>query len=159
MGLLDSVLGSVMGGQQAQAGSGGGLGGLGSIGGLLNMVTSNPQLLQAITSMLSNNGEHGGLGGLVAKFQQAGLGDVVGSWIGSGQNQPVSGEQLTDVLGSDAISGLAQKLGVSPDAAAGQLSNILPGLIDQLTPNGQAPAGGLGDSGDLMGMLGNLLKR
>ena len=159
MGLLDSVLGSVMGGQQSQAGSGGGVGGLGTVGGLLNMVTSNPQLLQAITGMLSNNGEHGGLGGLVAKFQQAGLGDVVGSWIGSGQNQPVSGEQLTDVLGSDAISGLAQKLGVSPDAAAGQLSNILPGLIDQLTPNGHAPAGGLGNSGDLMDMLGGLLKR
>ena len=159
MGLLDSVLGSVMGGQQAQAGSGGGVGGLGNIGGLLNMVTSNPQLLQAITGMLSNNGEHGGLGGLVAKFQQAGLGDVVGSWIGSGQNQPVSGEQLTDVLGSDAISGLAQKLGVSPDAAAGQLSNLLPGLIDQLTPAGQIPEGGLGNSGDLISMLGNLLKR
>ncbi len=159
MGLLDSVLGSVMGGQQAQAGSGGGAGGLGNIGGLLNMVTSNPQLMQAITGMLSNDGGQGGLGGLVAKFQQAGLGDVVGSWISSGQNQPVSGDQLTNVLGSDAMSGLAQKLGVSPDAAAGQLSNILPGLIDRLTPNGQAPAGGLGDSGDLMGMLGGLLKR
>lgn len=159
MGLLDSVLGAVTSGQQAQAGSGGGMGGLGNIGGLINMVTSNPQLLQAITGMLSNDGEHGGLGGLVAKFQQAGLGDVVGSWIGSGQNQPVSGDQLTHVLGSDAISGLAQKLGVSPDAAAGQLSNILPGLIDKLTPHGQAPAGGLGDSGDLMGMLGGLLKR
>ena len=159
MGLLDSVLGSVMGGQQAQAGSGGGMGGLGNIGGLLNMVTSNPQLLQALTGMLSNDGEHGGLTGLVAKFQQAGLGDIAGSWIGSGQNQPVSGEQLTNVLGSDAISGLAQKLGVSPDAAAGQLSNILPGLIDHLTPHGQAPAGGLGDSSDLMGMLGGLLQR
>ncbi|MBC7610405.1 MAG: DUF937 domain-containing protein [Polaromonas sp.] len=159
MGLLDSVLGSVMGGQQAQAGSGGGMGGLGNIGGLLNMVTSNPQLLQALTGMLSNDGEHGGLGGLVAKFQQAGLGEVVGSWIGSGQNQPVSGDQLTNVLGSDAITGLAQKLGISPDAAAGQLSNILPGLIDHLTPHGQAPAGGLGNSGDLMGMLGGLLKR
>lgn len=159
MGLLDSVLGSVMGGQQAQAGSGGGMGGLGNIGGLLGMVTSNPQLLQAVTAMLSNDGGHGGLGGLVAKFQQAGLGDVVGSWIGSGQNQPVSGDQLTNVLGSDAISGLAQKLGISPDAAASQLSNILPGLVDHLTPHGQAPAGGLGDSGDLMGMLGGLLKR
>ncbi|MBC7610840.1 MAG: hypothetical protein H7228_14920, partial [Polaromonas sp.] len=49
--------------------------------------------------------------------------------------------------------------GISPDAAAGQLSNILPGLIDHLTPHGQAPAGGLGNSGDLMGMLGGLLNR
>ncbi len=159
MGLLDSVLSAVTSGQQAQAGNGGGAGGLGSIGGLLNMVTSNPQLLQAITGMLSNDGEHGGLGGLVAKFQHAGLGDVVGSWISSGQNLPVSGDQLSGVLGSDAISDLAQKLGVSPDAAASQLSNILPGLIDKLTPQGQAPAGGLGDSSDLMGILGSLLKR
>lgn len=159
MSLFDSVLGAVMGGQQAQAGSGGGLGGLGNIGGLLNIVTSNPQLLQAVAGMLSNDGAQGGLGGLVAKFQQAGLGDVVSSWIGSGQNQSVSGEQLTSVLGEDMMSGLAEKLGISPDAAAGQLSNILPGLIDHLTPHGQAPEGGLGNSGDLMGMLGGLLSK
>ncbi|MES2946518.1 MAG: YidB family protein [Pseudomonadota bacterium] len=159
MGLFDSVLGAVMNGQQAQAGSGGGLGGLGNIGNLLNMVTSNPQLLQAIAAMLSNDGAQGGLGGLIAKFQQAGLGDVVGSWIGTGQNQNVSGEQLTSVLGEDTMAGLAEKLGISPEAAAGQLSNILPGLIDQLTPQGQAPAGGLGNSGDLMGMLGGLLSQ
>lgn len=159
MGLFDSVLGAVMGGQQAQAGSGGGLGGLGNIGGLLNIVTSNPQLLQAVAGMLSNDGAQGGLGGLVAKFQQAGLGDVVSSWIGTGQNQSVSGDQLTSVLGEDTMAGLAQKLGISPDAAAGQLSNILPGLIDHLTPHGQAPEGGLGNSGDLMGMLGGLLSK
>ncbi len=162
MGLLDSVLGAVTGGQQAQAGSGGGMGGLGSIGGLINMVTSNPQLLQAVTGMLSNDGAQGGLGGLgglVAKFQQAGLGDVVGSWIGTGQNQPVSGDQLTSVLGADTMAGLAEKLGLSQGDAAGQLSNILPGLIDKLTPTGQAPAGGLGNAGDLMGMLGGLLAK
>lgn len=159
MGLLDSVLSSVMGGGQAQAGSGGGVGGLGNIGGLLNMVTSNPQLLQAMSDMLSNDGLHGGLGGLIAKFQQAGLGEVIGSWISNGQNQPVSGDQLTEVLGSNAISGLAQKMGLNPDAAADQLSNLLPGLIDKLTPSGQTPEGGLGNSGNLMSMLGNLLKR
>lgn len=155
MGLFDSVLGAVMGGQNGQqaAGAGGGL------GGLMGMVTSNPQLLQAVTGMLGNDSEHGGLAGIVQKFQQAGLGDVVGSWVGTGQNQPVSGEQITNVLGPDALSGLAQKLGVSPDDAAGQLSNILPGLIDHLTPQGQAPEGGLGNAGDLMGMLGGLLQK
>ncbi len=158
MGLFDSVLGAVLGGQQAQAGGGGGMGGLGNIGGLLTMVTSNPQLLQAVIGMLGNDGEHGGLAGLIQKFQQAGLGDVMSSWVGTGQNQPISGDQLSDVLGPDAISGLAEKLGMSPDATARQLSNILPGLIDQLTPQGQAPEGGLGNSGDLMGMLGGLLR-
>lgn len=157
MGLFDSVLGAVMNGQQAQAGSGGGLGGLGNIGNLINLVTSNPQLLQAIAGMLSNEGGQGGLGGLIAKFQQAGLGDVVSSWIGTGHNLNVSGDQLTSVFGENMMAGLADKLGVSPDAAASQLSNILPGLIDQLTPQGQAPAGGLGNSADLMGMLGGLL--
>ena len=158
MSLLDSILGAVAGGQQAQAGSGGGMGGLGNIGNLLSMVASNPQLLQAVAGMLSNDGAQGGLGGLIQKFQQAGLGGVVGSWIGSGQNQPISGDQLSDVLGQDAISGLAEKLGLSPDAAAGQLATILPGMIDQLTPHGEAPVGGLGNSGDLMGMLGKLLR-
>ena len=98
MGLLDSVLGAVRGGQQAQAGSGGGMGGLGSIGALLGMVASNPQLIQAVTGMLSNDGGQGGLGGIIAKFQQAGLGDVVGSWVGHSANQPVSGDQPTNVL-------------------------------------------------------------
>ncbi|UUZ65577.1 YidB family protein [Polaromonas sp. P1-6] len=160
MGLLDSVLGAVMngqGGQQSQNGANA-AGGLDGLGGLIGLVASNPQLLQAITGMLSNDGAQGGLGGLVAKFQQAGLGDVIGSWVGSGQNQAISGEQLSNVLGSDALAGLAGKLGVSPDDAAGQLSSILPGLIDQLTPQGQAPEGGLGNAGDLMGMLGGLLQ-
>lgn len=123
----------------------------------MGMVANNPQLLQAVMSLLDNQGSQGGLGGLLQKFQQAGLGDVIGSWVGSGQNQPISGEQLTDVLGPDALSGFAEKLGMAPGDAAGQLSNILPGLIDQLTPQGQAPAGGLGNAGDLMGMLGGLL--
>lgn len=153
MGLLDSVFGSVMGGQQQTGASSGGF------GSLINMVANNPQLMQAVTGMLSNDGTQGGLGGLVAKFQQAGLGDVFRSWIGNGQNQPVSGEQLTKVLGTDTIAGFAEKLGMSQDDTADQLSNILPGLIDKLTPNGRAPAGGLGNAGDLMGMLGGLLQK
>ena len=156
MGLFDSVLGAVMKGQQPPSGvntAGGGL------GGLIGQVASNPQLLQAITGMLGNDGAQGGLGGLVAKFQQAGLGDVMDSWVSSGQNQATSGEQLSDVLGPDALSGLAEKLGVSEGDAASQLSSILPGLSDQLTPQGQAPEGGLGNSDDLMGMLGGLLQK
>jgi uncharacterized protein YidB (DUF937 family) len=62
------------------------------------------------------------------------------------------------VLGSDALSGLAGKFGIDPNDLAGQLSNVLPSLVDQLTPNGQARAAGLGNGSDLMGMLGGLLK-
>ena len=68
--------------------------------------------------MLSNDGGQGGVGGLTAKFQQADLVDVVGSWVGGGQNQSVSGEQLTDVLSADTKAELAEKLGSSQGDAA-----------------------------------------
>ena len=142
-----------MGTQQRQGASPAG------VGGIISMVTSNPRILQAITGMLGNDRQHGGLGGLVARFEQAGLGNVIGLWIGSGQNQPVSGEQLAQVLGSNTVGAMAQKLGLSTDDFSGQLSQILPGLIDHLTPQGQAPAGGLGSAGDLMGVLGGLLRQ
>ena len=151
MGLLDSVLSAVT--HNAQGNSSGGL------GDLLGQLGNNPQLLQLAASLLSNEGGVGGLEGLIAKFQQAGLGDVVASWIGSGQNQAISGDQLGQVLGNDTLSGLARQLGMNPSDVAGQLSKVLPGLVDKLTPAGQAPAGGLGDTGDLMGALGSLLGR
>ena len=154
MGLLDSVLGAVMGGQQ-QAGAAAG----GGLGGLISMVTSNPQLMQAVTGMLSNEGGHGGLGGLMEKFQQAGLGDAAKSWVGSGENHAVTGDQMTSALGADTISDMAAKMGMSNSDAAGSLASMLPGLIDKLTPHGEAPAGGLGNAADLMGMLGGLLQK
>lgn len=153
MGLLDSVLGAINKNQT----TGDGAAAAGGLGGLLAMAASNPQLVQAITGMLGNDGQHGGLSGLVEKFQQAGLGEVVGSWIGTGQNQAISGDQLTSVLGSGPLAGLAEKLGMSPEDAASQISTVLPGLVDKLTPNGELPQGGV-DTGDLMGMLGGLLK-
>ena len=155
MGLLDSLLGAVTGGQQ-QGGAAAGGGGLGT---LIGMVASNPQMLQAITGMLSNDGAQGGLGGLMAKFQQAGLGDAAKSWVGSGENHAVTGDQMSSALGADTISDLAAKMGVSQGEAAGSLASMLPGLIDKLTPHGTAPEGGLGNSGDLMGMLGGLLQK
>ena len=151
MGLFDSVLGAVTGQSSQASGSG--------LSGLLGMVASNPQLLQEVTGLLGNDGSHGGLGGLMDKFQQAGLGHLMTSWIGSGQNLPVSADQVNQVLGSDAVAGMAAKLGIDPQQAASQLSQLLPGLIDHLTPQGQAPQNGLGNAGDLLGMLGGLLRR
>jgi len=150
MGLLDSVLGAagaMMGGnQQPQSG---GLGNLGSLGALLPVVAG----------MLGNDSQHGGLGGLMEKFNQAGMGDVIKSWVGSGQNAPISGDQLGQVMGGDMMGEIAAKLGMNQGDAAGQLAQMLPGLIDKLTPHGQAPQGGLGSSGDLLGMLGGLLQK
>lgn len=154
MGLLDSVLGTVMGGNATQGG--GTTRGL-DLGGIVGALTSNPQMLQAISAMLGHDGSQRGLGGLMARFQQAGLGDVIGSWVGTGANKSISGEQLQRAPGPDTISEMAARLGMNTRDTAGQWSDMLPGLIDRLTPNGQAPQGGLGNAGDLMGMLGGPL--
>jgi uncharacterized protein YidB (DUF937 family) len=135
MGLFDSVIGAVTGQLQQQ-------------GGLANV----------LGGLLANNGELGGMNGLIEKFNQAGMGDVLSSWIGTGANQSISADQISSVLGSDAIGNIASQLGIDPAMASGQLAQMLPGLIDKLTPQGAVPEGGLGNSGDLMGMLGGLLK-
>jgi uncharacterized protein YidB (DUF937 family) len=80
-----------------------------------------------------------GLGGLLNKLQQGGLGNEAKSWIGSGQNQPVSPGQLGSALGSNIIKLLAQKSGLSEEELTKQLSQILPGIVDKLTPNGRLP--------------------
>ena len=116
-------------------------------------------LANVLGGLLANDGAQGGLGGLVEKFNQAGLGEVVGSWIGKGENLPVSADQIREVLGSDAVGQIAGQLGIDPSQASGQLAELLPGLIDKLTPQGTAPEGGLGNAGDLFGMLGGLLQK
>ncbi|WP_448954471.1 YidB family protein [Labrys neptuniae] len=84
----------------------------------------------------------GGLGGLLDKFQQAGHGDVINSWIGSGQNQQIQPGQLGQVLGQDTLNNLAQKAGVNPNDLLGQLAQHLPEIINKLTPNGRLPTQG-----------------
>ena len=145
MGLLDSVLGQVLGGAAQQQPQGGGMGELGGLAG-------------ALGGLLANNGSAGGLGGLVSKFEQAGMGDVIGSWIGKGENQPVSGGQLQDALGSDTIANIASKLGINAQTLLPMLATLLPVLIDRLTPHGKVPEQGLGDQNDLLGSLGGLLQ-
>ena len=81
----------------------------------------------------------GGLGGLLDKLQKGGLGDVANSWVGSEQNQPVSPKQLNPALGSDIIKALAQRSGLSEEEVTKQLSQILPGVVDELTPAGRLP--------------------
>jgi uncharacterized protein YidB (DUF937 family) len=81
----------------------------------------------------------GGLGGLLERFQQNGHGSVVNSWIGSGQNQPVQPGQLGTILGPNLIKTLAQSSGLSEEELTKQLSQILPGVVDKLTPAGRMP--------------------
>jgi uncharacterized protein YidB (DUF937 family) len=81
----------------------------------------------------------GGLGGLLDKLQKGGLGNASNSWIGSGQNQPVSPGQLGSALGPVVIKTLAQRSGLSEEDITKQLSQILPGVVDKLTPQGRLP--------------------
>lgn len=97
-------------------------------------------------------GVTGGVGGLVDAFQKGGLSEVAQSWVSSGQNLPVSPEQIQAVLGSGVVGQFAEKLGVDPQTAAAKLSEILPGLVNKLTPGGKLPDEGLGGAvGDLLG--------
>ena len=104
-----------------------------------------------IAETVKSLGVTGGVGGLVDAFQKGGLSEVAQSWVSSGQNLPVSPEQIQAVLGSGVVGQFAEKLGVDPQTAAAKLSELLPGLVDKLTPGGQLPDEGIG------GAVGNLL--
>jgi uncharacterized protein YidB (DUF937 family) len=84
----------------------------------------------------------GGLGGLLEKFQQSGHGDVAKSWIGTGQNQPIPPGSLGSALGPSIIKTLSEKTGLSEQQVTAQLSQLLPGLVDKLTPQGRLPTHG-----------------
>jgi uncharacterized protein YidB (DUF937 family) len=83
--------------------------------------------------------KHGGVQGLVTQFEQQGLGATVRSWVGTGTNQPISADQIHQVLGSDTVKTLAAKFGLSGDELAKKLSSVLPQAIDHLTPGGAVP--------------------
>jgi uncharacterized protein YidB (DUF937 family) len=115
-------------------------------------------LMQHLGDLLSSNGAGGGLSGLVQSFEQSGLGHVIGSWVGTGDNLPISPDQIQQVFGSGKLAELAQSLGLDTDQVASQLSQVLPHLIDSLTPNGQVPADGVGQA-DILGAIGSLFGR
>ena len=103
----------------------------------MSKVAGSNSAAAGILEMIQNH--PGGLNGLVQSFHQNGLGGLVNSWTGTGENQPVSAEQIQQVLGSEKVQALAQKLGVSPEAAGSTLAQLLPSVIDKLTPNGSVP--------------------
>ncbi|MFD1556110.1 YidB family protein [Paraburkholderia silviterrae] len=135
MSLLDT-LGSLLGSSSQQQGGG------------------QAQLLAVAMEFINN--QPGGLNGLIQKFQQGGLGDIAQSWVGNGENQAVSPDQLHNVLGSDVVSGLAQKVGMQPEQVSGLLAQVLPHVINAGTPNGEVPAGGQINSESVLGTLGSL---
>ena len=108
-------------------------------GALSRKQESAPTPSASPTSTAHAGGLLGGLGGLLEKLQQSGHGEVTKSWIGSGQNQPISPGSLGSALGPSIIKALAEKTGVSEQEVTAQLSQLLPGLVDKLTPQGRLP--------------------
>lgn len=137
MGLFDSVVGAL--GQAA----GGALGGGGQ-----------PDMMKIVMALVQ---QAGGIEGLMAKLQQGGLAEAAASWVSTGPNQAVSPAQLEGALGSDLLGALAGQLGTGSGDLAGQLSKMLPQVIDQLSPNGQLPQIG-GGGQDLGALLGSFLR-
>jgi uncharacterized protein YidB (DUF937 family) len=134
MGIFDELTKNLGGDTQSgQQGSGAGQG----------------ALIQALMGLLAG----GGLQQLIASFQQKGLGDAVGSWISTGPNKQVSPEQIGQALGPDQLGRLAQQTGIDIGSLTTQLSTLLPGLVDKLTPDGNVP-----EAGAVQDKLGGLLK-
>ncbi len=142
MGLFDSIAGQVVQ-QTASALSG------------KSSAEDGNQIMTMLAGLL-NNPEIGGIGGLVSAFQKNDLGDVVASWISNNTNLPISAEQIQSVLGLEPLQDVASKMGLSSGDVASALSERLPGLVDQLTPNGQLPTGDLLAQG--LGMLQGFMK-
>lgn len=127
--ILQGVLGS--GGQQGQGSP---------IAGILQQV------------LAVKDGDKEGVAAIISKFQSAGLGPAVQSWVGTGQNAPVSSDQIGKVFSQQQIDGWAQQAGTSPDAIRGVLAEALPHVVDHATPGGAVPA----QTPDLSGLLGQL---
>ena len=129
MGLLDGLLGQVMGGMMG--------GGQNQMPGQSQAPgqAQNPLLMIAL-QMLQQNG---GLQGVLGKLQQAGYGQQAQSWIGTGQNMPIDAGALSQIFGHGQLGQMAQQLGVSQEEASGSLAQMLPQVVDQMTPQGQVP--------------------
>ncbi|MYN02620.1 DUF937 domain-containing protein [Pseudoduganella sp. DS3] len=119
MGLLDQLAGQVLGQSQGD-------------------------LLSSVMGMINRAG---GLQALLQQLQAGGLAEQAASWVGTGANHPVSGEQLEQALGSDNIAQIAQQAGLQPGQASSGLAEMLPKIIDQLTPDGQVPQNELLEQG------------
>ncbi|MEW2167157.1 YidB family protein [Streptomyces sp. NPDC007084] len=133
---LGSLLGSLLGGgNQPGSGGGGGGGGTGA-GGAGNILGA---LLGALGGA-SGSGGGNPLGGLMDLLTKSGLADQAQSWVGTGENKAVSGQQVAEALPDDTLQKIAEQTGVSPEHAADQLAQALPRAVDKLTPSGQVPS-------------------
>ena len=133
MGILESVIGSVLGGNAGSTSS--------PMGSILSSILGGGSQ-QGGMSNTGSGGMAGGLGGLLQQFQSAGLGHVAQSWIGNGPNQSVTPDQLQNVFGQERVNDMAGQAGMPPGDFLSQLSLHLPQAVNGMTPNGQLPEEG-----------------
>jgi uncharacterized protein YidB (DUF937 family) len=119
MGMLDGLLGSVLGSMQGGSGT-----------------QAQSPIMQMALQYLQQNG---GVNGVIDKLRQAGYGAQADSWVRTGENLPISADAVRQALGSGQLGDLASKLGISHGEAAGGLAAMLPQIIDKLTPQGAVP--------------------
>ena len=127
MGLLDDVIGAALG----KSGSG--------LSSPIAMALMALLASRMSASAQTPQGSLGGLGALIDRFRNNGFEDAINSWVGTGQNQAISPGQLRQALGQETVEDLSQRTGLPHGDLLSQLSNILPGVVDRLTPNGQLP--------------------
>ncbi len=129
MGMLDGLVGSVLG----------------------KVMGEKAGMAQVAMEMFNTNG---GVGGILEKFKTGGLADAAASWVGTGDNIPVSADQISSVLGNDQIAAMAEKFGIEPATLSAQIAEYLPSVVDKMTPNGAVEA----DSGNILSSVLGMFK-
>jgi uncharacterized protein YidB (DUF937 family) len=119
-------LGSLLGGLMGGGGQGGGGGGAGMAG-----------MMAALAPMVGGFISGGGLSKMLSGFQSAGMQDKVDSWVSTGENQPLSAGDVQQAVSQEQIDKVAQRLGISQEEAAGVIADVLPNLVDKVSPDGQ----------------------
>ncbi|XDD55543.1 YidB family protein [Leptospira sp. WS4.C2] len=104
----------------------------------VELVQNNPQIVSGIQKIVEENG---GVSGIVQKFKDKGFADAASSWVGTGENVNIGASDVMKVLGNDSIQELAKKVGLDSEATAGLIGNLLPVVIDKLSPDGKEPGG------------------
>ncbi|WP_040506535.1 YidB family protein [Leptospira wolbachii] len=104
----------------------------------VELVQNNPQIVSGIQKIVEENG---GVSGIVQKFKDKGFADAASSWVGTGENVNIGASDVLKVLGNDSIQELAKKVGLDSEATAGLIGNLLPVVIDKLSPDGKEPGG------------------
>jgi uncharacterized protein YidB (DUF937 family) len=144
MSQLDDLLGGLLGGQ----GGGGGLEDIlgqltgGERGGGSSATMAGPGgMLGALLPLIARFLQNGGLNRILSGFQQQGLDSQAASWVGTGSNEPVTGADVDAVVGPEQIDSIARELGISHEQAADAVAEVLPRVVDRVSPTGELPAG------------------